>query len=606
MIPQQLSSFWYWMGSATGRSSDRPGAASLQFARSLGGRIRLIGLIPIATDQSLSVGARPAGELRQRLRTLSVGVTSSQVLVSHTPWQDLFSELRQSPPDLLVLEWPLDTQIGTDWVVELLRHPPCDVAIVRGPWPESPRRAIVPMRGGPYAELALAVGLALPETQVTTLRLTPPSGPSFEAPYRGIANILRHLPSVRSETAVTADTAATLLEHANRHDVMLLGAAAPSLPDLPIGPITERMLNQAPCAVVAVKTQREMPQRLTGPEGERAGSQAISVLVDKWFAENTFEANEFDDLAHLVDLKHQQGVTISLALPALNEEKTVGKVIETVQRALVHEMPLLDEIVLIDSNSTDSTRDIAREYGIPVYIHQEIFPEYGARRGKGEALWKSLHVTRGDIIAWIDTDIVNIHPRFVYGLLGPLLLSRNVQYVKGFYRRPLRVGDKVQAGGGGRVTELTARPMLNLFYPELSGVIQPLSGEYAGRRAALEQLPFASGYGVEIGLLIDFLEQFELHAIAQVDLHERIHHNQPLEALSKMSFAIIQMIMRRLERRMSHPMLEEVNTTMKLPRHTARGYFVDVVEVTELERPPIIELAEYRARFARAALEGGL
>src|SRR5690606_17147761 len=150
--------------------------------------------------------------------------------------------------------------------------------------------------------------------------------------------------------------------------------------------------------------------------------------------------------------------------------------------------------VLIDSNSKDRTREIAKKEGIPVYIHQQILEHLKPRSGKGEALWKSLLVTKGDIIVWIDTDIVNIHPRFVYGIIGPLLLNPKVQLVKGFYRRPLRVGEKMQAGGGGRVTELTARPLLNLFYPELSGVVQPLSGEYGGRRSALEKIPFFSGY----------------------------------------------------------------------------------------------------------------
>ncbi len=171
---------------------------------------------------------------------------------------------------------------------------------------------------------------------------------------------------------------------------------------------------------------------------------------------------------------------------------------------------LVDEIVLMDSNSNDRTRQIAADLGVPVYIHQELLPGYGPRHGKGEALWKSLLVTHGDIVVWIDTDIVNIHPRFVYGVIGPLLANPALQFVKGFYQRPLRSGERTMATGGGRVTELTARPMLNLFYPELSGVIQPLSGEYGGRRSALEQLSFFSGYGVESGLLIDIFEKFGL------------------------------------------------------------------------------------------------
>ncbi len=295
----------------------------------------------------------------------------------------------------------------------------------------------------------------------------------------------------------------------------------------------------------------------------------------------------------MVESKKQQGITISLALPALNEEETVGKVIRTMKKELMQRFPLLDEIVLIDSNSTDRTRQIAAKEGIPVYIHQELLPEMEPRRGKGEALWKSLLVTKGDIIVWIDTDIVNIHPRFVYGIIGHLLANPQVQLVKGFYRRPLKVGQKMQAGGGGRVTELTARPLLNLFYPELSGVVQPLSGEYGGRREALERATFYSGYGVETGLLIDIYEKFGLPSIAQVDLLERIHHNQHLEALSKMSFAIIQTVIRKLEKRFGRAVLEDVNRSMKMIRHDNKGYFLDVEQITEYERPPMIEVPEY-------------
>jgi glucosyl-3-phosphoglycerate synthase len=243
--------------------------------------------------------------------------------------------------------------------------------------------------------------------------------------------------------------------------------------------------------------------------------------------------------------------------------------------------------------TTDRTREIARNLGMPVYVHQDVLTKYGARRGKGEALWKSLYVTKGDIIVWVDTDIVNIHPRFVYGLLGPLLVNPAIQFIKGFYRRPLKIGEKVQAGGGGRVTELTARPLLNLFFPELSGIIQPLSGEYGGRRAALEKLDFYSGYGVEIGLLIDMLEKFGLGAIAQVDLRERIHHNQPLESLSKMSFAIIQVVIRKLEKRYGQDFMEEVNKSMKLIRYEPGRLFLEVEKIAERDRPPMVEIPEY-------------
>jgi glucosyl-3-phosphoglycerate synthase len=254
-------------------------------------------------------------------------------------------------------------------------------------------------------------------------------------------------------------------------------------------------------------------------------------------------------------------------------------------------------MVLIDSGSTDYTREIAESMDIPVIIHQEVLDQYPHFTGKGEALWKSLYVLKGDLIAWIDTDIKNIHPRFVYGVIGPLLRDQRIQYVKGFYRRPLRQGDKLIAGGGGRVTELTARPLINLFFPELSGIIQPLSGEYAGRRTVLEQLPFFTGYGVETGLLLDILNHYGIHAIAQVDLLERIHHNQQLPSLSKMSFTIIQVFMSRLQTKHNIQLLEEANLTMNLPRYSPNRFYLETQALIENERPPIATIPEYRHKF---------
>jgi len=457
---------------------------------------------------------------------------------------------------------------------------------------------LVPIRGGPYAELALQLSLVIARetnARVTALHLV--SGDNVDKqdqPFQGMKRVLSEVREVATRQMITDDPAQTIIEQACASDLVIMGTTArPVESPASLGPVADRVLRECKAGTIAVKTKRAMP---AGTASATAGAHAISVLVDKWFAENTFHADEFSDLEHLVDLKQRQGLSISLALPALNEEKTVGNVIRTVKTALMERVPLLDEIVLIDSDSTDRTREIAASLGIPVYIHQQVLPAYGARRGKGAALWASLYVTHGDLLAWIDTDIVNIHPRFVYGILGPLLTDAHIQFVKGFYRRPLKVGDKIQAGGGGRVTELTARPLLNLFYPELSGLVQPLSGEYAGRRKALEQLPFFCGYGVEIGLLIDVLERFGLSAIAQVDLLERIHHNQELEALSKMSFAILQAVFHKLERRYGWPMVEDVNRTMKLIRRSASGYFLDVEQIDEVERPPMIEIPEYHSR----------
>ncbi len=322
----------------------------------------------------------------------------------------------------------------------------------------------------------------------------------------------------------------------------------------------------------------------------------LSAVVDRWFAENTFHSREFKDLGRLVDLKRQQGVTISLGLPTLNEETTIGRIIEVMRQALVEEFPLLDEIVVVDSGSTDATAEIARSLGVRVHQHPDILPEYGSFRGKGEALWKSLHLLAGDLVAWCDTDISNIAAPFVYGTLGPLLADPRIGYVKGFYRRPLRFGGELETAGGGRVTELTARPVINLFYPELSGLLQPLSGEYAGRRQMLERLPFFTGYGVEIGHLIDIFENFGLNRIAQVDLGVRIHRNQELFDLSKMAFAIMQVAVRRLGDRHRLHLLEEVNRSMKLIHYNDDRFFLELRQIEDNERPPLVSLPEYLSR----------
>jgi len=581
---------------------DGPGAQALEFARYMDAHTILVGVVVVPPEESLSVGAAAARELRKELRQYGKDprVTGkAQIIVSYQPWLELAKLLQSQKPDLLCLEWDSHFSALGVSASEVLTRPPCNVALVRGKLPTKPKQVLVPVRGGPHAELALRVGLGLHPEAVTALHLRHPDDPKAgsDAPFKGLERVLKQMPDVRKQFVVTEDAAQLILENAQKADVIILGATSqPVTSSASLGPFADRILREALGVVVAVKSGRPLPQ---ADYDESAGAQAISILVDKWFAENTFHADEFKQLDELVKLKREQSLTISVVLPALNEEETVGHVIKTIRDALMKRVPLLDEMVLIDSDSTDRTREIAEGLGIPVHIHQNILPNLGTRQGKGEALWKSLYCTQGDIIIWIDTDIVNIHPRFVYGLIAPLLLRPEIQFVKGFYRRPLKVGRKIQAGGGGRVTELTARPLLNLFYPELSGIIQPLSGEYGGRRKALEQLPFFSGYGVEIGLLIDLFETFGLGAISQVDLLERVHHNQTLEALSKMSFAIIQAVIGKLEKRSNQSFLENVNKTMKLIRYERDRFFLEVDEIAERERPPMLSLDEYKTKFGK-------
>lgn len=564
------------------------------------GEVILLGLAGADPGEPLSAAANQARQVRKLMRRYSKSErvrSLSSVRVSTQVIEELFKGIEEEKPDLLLLEWPCHFETMNTTLSEVMHWTNCDLAVVRGPLPAKPKSLLVPIRGGPYTELALRISLSISratKAAVTSLHIIP-SSPNIESkdPFHGLAHVIPQLPEVEPIEIKTDYPTEAILSEAGNYDLVVLGASAQPADRVDFGLVADHILLESPVGVMIVKTCQPLPD---DRESDLLGQSAISILVDRWFAENTYHADEFSNLGYLLALKRDQGVTISLALPALNEEETVGNVIQTVKTALMDEVPILDEIVLMDSNSTDRTRQIALDLGVPAYIHQETLLQYGGRPGKGEALWKSIYTTHGDILVWIDTDIVNIHPRFIYGLLGPLLLNPDLQFVKGFYRRPIKVGDRIQAGGGGRVTELTARPLLNLFYPELSGLIQPLSGEYGGRRTALEQLPFSSGYGVETGLLIDLVERFGLHSIAQVDLQERIHHNQPLESLSKMSFAIIQTVIRKLERRYGRDMIADVNKSMKLIRYTPGRFFLDIERIAEQERPPMIDLPEYRQR----------
>jgi glycosyltransferase involved in cell wall biosynthesis/nucleotide-binding universal stress UspA family protein len=584
--------------------ADNSAAIAAACAISGGGQILLVGMVHIPEGESLSHAAVPARLVRKMLREFSQDKfvsTLEHVRASHQPWAELTKIVEEENVDLLVIDWPHQLDALQMLPDEALTRPPCNLALVCGSFPQRLNKLLLPIRGGPYAELALRLSLSISrstQAEITSLHLSPPDASSSQdAPYRGIDRVLTNLTEVDRQVMQTNDAANAILGAAPNYDLVVVGATARTAHPS-IGPVAERLMGEISAPIIVVKSKRSMPANL---ESQVVGQTAISILVDKWFAENTYHADEFSDLEHLLRLKRQQNLTISLALPALNEEETVGNVIQTIKAPLMEQVALLDEIVLVDSNSTDQTRQIGTDLGIPVYIHQQILPQYGARVGKGEALWKSLYLTRGDLLLWIDTDILNIRPGFLYGLIGPLLARPNIQFIKGFYRRPLKINDKLQAGGGGRVTELTARPLINLFYPELSGVIQPLSGEYGGRRSALEQLPFYSGYGVEIGLLIDVFEKFGLNAIAQVDLMERIHKNQPLESLSKMSFAIIQAVFHKLEKRYGINFLEDVNKTMKLIHYEPGRFSLDIEEIAEKERPPMSSLTEYQMRFLENA-----
>jgi glucosyl-3-phosphoglycerate synthase len=307
----------------------------------------------------------------------------------------------------------------------------------------------------------------------------------------------------------------------------------------------------------------------------------------EWFARRTFTADDLD-LPDLIARKRARGLSVSLVLPARNESETVRGVVEA---GVALAGQLVDEVVVLDGASTDGTPGLAAAAGATVHQDSEILPQFGRALGKGDALWRSLTVTSGDIVAFVDTDIRNPDPRFVWGIVAPLLLDDGIGFVKGFYDRPLEVGGILQPSGGGRVTELTARPLLNLFWPSLAGMVQPLSGEYAGRRDLLERVPFFTGYGVELGLLIDIVVRHGAEAIAQVDVGRRIHRNQDLVSLSRMSFAIAHVALQRLSEAGRAQFGDTLGTRyVQFGRDDRGRIVVQPRDVVDVERPPICEL----------------
>jgi glucosyl-3-phosphoglycerate synthase len=311
------------------------------------------------------------------------------------------------------------------------------------------------------------------------------------------------------------------------------------------------------------------------------------VTRDEWLSRRTFDGAAFDP-RELADRRRAAGTTVSVVLPALDVADTIGPICEAIRREWMERIPLVDELVVVEGPSRDATAQVADRAGARVVAEAELLPAAGPGGGKGEAMWKSLAATSGDIVVWIDSDIEEFDARFVPGLLGPLLSDDAIGYVKALYRRALGP----DADDGGRVTEICARPLLNRHFPDLAGFAQPLSGEAAGRRELLERVPFLTGYAVEIGLLIDIHAAAGLGAMAQVDLGARRHRNQPTRALGRMAFEILHAVQARVtgapvDDPPPGPYVRPVTGT------GATAFATD--HVTLAERPPMASLRERAA-----------
>jgi nucleotide-binding universal stress UspA family protein len=596
------------------------------------GELTALGIVEVPEGMPLSEGATRARHARRLLQRVldyaPEGTTIHPIVrIGRHAAEGIIEASGEQEADLIIFGWggkaPAAREgsgptIFSPTIDEVVRDAPCDIAVVKQRGPKAIKRILVPVRGGPHAELAVRFADAIAQAngaRIAILHLVPPGitvAVRAQAERALAAFIKQHLKGEADALLREAPNVRTaILREADKADLVVMGASAQPFgadgESYLFGALPEAIAARAKPTVIVVKTRETIgkatfdqlasrAETLAAADRAAEEARAVPARVERWFGESNFHHSEFADLERLVSVKEKQGTTVSLVLPTLDEEETIGAIVRRARKEMVERLPLIDEILVIDSASTDATCRIAEDEGARVVAHPDVLPRYGSFRGKGEALWKSLYETSGDIIVWADTDVKNWHHRMVYGTLGPLLHEPRIQYVKGYYQRPIVEAGVLKEGGGGRVTELVARPLINLFYPELSGLIQPLAGEYAGRRSLLETIPFFTGYAVEIGHLIDVAERVGIEGLGQVDLERRVHRNQELEGLSRMSFVILQAVMKRLEERRKARLFAELGSTMKLPRSGKGKLSLEVMELADQERPPMIRIPEYLER----------
>jgi len=343
---------------------------------------------------------------------------------------------------------------------------------------------------------------------------------------------------------------------------------------------------------------------------ERMDARAVELL-----AERTTDAQDWVAMDLLL-AKASLQVRVSVVLPALNEEATVGTIVKQIRRELMSQTGsgrsvdhcLVDELVVLDSGSSDRTAVVAADAGATVIHRDDVLAHIPAVTGKGEAMWRGLAATTGDIVVFVDADLRSFSCSYIVGLLGPLLNDPVVQLVKAVYERPL-VGDRQTVpAGGGRVTELVARPLLNLNWPQLAGIIQPLAGEYAARRSLLDQLPFSCGYGIDFGLLLDTENLYGVRALAQVDLGVRVHRHHDTARLGRMAAEIMATAATRMPTPSTNPSASGsaslAGNTLTQYERDPDGYRHTHHEVTALERPPLATVPEYVAGLVASSLAG--
>lgn len=530
-----------------------------------------------------------------RIASRSRQPLTPQVRIAHVAAQGIREAALETGSNLLLLEsGSRDDGLWTNALEDLLYDPPCDIALIR-PEPAAPTitSILLAVRGGPNAELAVQLartirtgtGATLTLLHIFDPRQSPEERARDEQTFAGLASQVDG-PVIELKGSST-NVREAIIKEAQRHQLLILGATR-SLMHRPmvLGAPMQRILRRLPGTVMIVKKAGvPVPRPATSRTPTRA---AISEQVDRWLTENTFDSREFDDLERLKDRKRRQDLTISLALPVMDEQPGLGPAVRRLKQALMGSMPLIDEIVVVNASGSMRTDRTVAAAGIQVVRSGDVLARYGSFPGRGEAFWKSLHVLKGDLLCWLDLEgMPTMNPgllRTVAGLLGPLLTDPEIAYVKGFTRRP-------PTASPDPIADFAVRPLLNLLFPTLSGVIDPLGRDQAGRRSILENVGFFTGDGLELGLLLAIADAYGPRALGQVDIGRRM--TRPRPGLSALAFAQLQVSLKFLGDRHRTHLVDQVNRTFKHIRYEDERYWVEQHELQDQERPPMITVPEY-------------
>jgi nucleotide-binding universal stress UspA family protein len=586
---------------------DRPDAARLlHFAVALAGSGgRVLALSVVAAAEGDAGGAlRTARAARRRLRRFVAEIAAAdvevqtRVRVGRHLEQIVREAAEEERTQLVVLDGgPATDATSADlWQAGMRRlaaAPPCDAALVRSGEEATVRSVLLPSRGGPTAELALRLALAIAERYDAPLTLLHVEAPDAhpaerEQESRLFAALPAALasPRVQATTVTAASPREAIAAEARRHDVVVLGAQAVPDPEPRLGEVPDAMLAGHPGSVIVVRPRDPVDLSVFRPPPPPVG-----VQVDTWFAESSFHCREFADVDELVALKQRQGLTISVALMPPGDPGTLPGMARALAE-LRERHRLIDEIALIGGEGGGPAPAVVSELRLGWQPAPADAP--------GEAAWRSLQTLRGDLIVWLGADIRNPHPKLVYGLVGPLLRDPRIRRVIGHYRLPRAADDATFEDGTVQVTEYGVRPLLNLFFPELSGVINPLSREHAVRRASLNGLRLVAGAGFELGLLLDQYERDGLSAIAQVDLEERVGRPESNDRLSRLAYDATQVVIRQVGRRV-RGLAAHIHPAIKLIREEGERFLLDVIDADEARTEPVGDIAAGRGGTAEPA-----